>query len=229
MTSYFPCLYGTFLAGRLGDEIILLRMGTANVKLFLLSFVRDMLCTWNDVFDQDINRQIARTRNRPIARGAISTTQAVIWTLIQIVLVLVTFLTLPRDCFVSALPFLGLHILYPFAKRVTHHPQLILGFAHSLGVFVSFPALGQSIPLSLDTRCANAAGTFCLSAAIVFWILGRLAAGCLSFRALCLPNRCLQTAFALPLHASHTLVPLPGCIAVDDDAFFLLVSAVLTP
>lgn len=86
-------------------------------------------------------------------------------------LILGTFLVLTPDCFIYALPFLGLHILYPFAKRVTHHPQLILGFAHSLGVFVSFPALGQSIPFSLDTRYANATGAFSLSAAIVFWTL----------------------------------------------------------
>ena len=191
--------------------------------------MRGMLCTWNDVIDQDIDCQVARTRIRPIARGAISTTQAVIWTLIQIFLVLVTFLTLPKGCFVYTLPFLGLHILYPFGKRVTRHPQLILGFAHSLGIFVSFLALGQSIPLSLDTRCANAAGAFCLSAAMVFGILGRLAAWFLSFRLLSLPNRYFQTAFALPLHANHTLAPPPECIAIDDDAFSLLDFAVLTP
>ncbi|KAM0796602.1 para-hydroxybenzoate-polyprenyltransferase Coq2 [Usnea florida] len=172
MMFYFPCLYGTFLVGCLGHEINILSMAIANAKLFLLSFLmRGMLCTWNDIVDQDIDRQVARTRIRPLARGAISTTQAAIWTLIQIVLVLVNFLILPKDCFFYALPFLGLHTLYPFAKRVTHHPQLILGFAHSLGVFVSFPALGQSILLGLDTRYANAAGAFYLSAAIVFWTL----------------------------------------------------------
>ena len=84
MMFYLPCLYGTFLVGCLGNEINLLSMGIANMNLFLLSFLmRGMLCTWNDVIDQDIDRQVARTRIRPIARGAISTTQAVIWTLIR--------------------------------------------------------------------------------------------------------------------------------------------------
>ena len=172
MMFYFPCLYGTFLVGCLGHDISLLSMGTANAKLFLLSFLlRGMLCTWNDIIDQDIDRQVARTRIRPLARRSISTTQAAIWTLVQSVLILGTFRVLPPDCFLYALPFLGLHVLYPFAKRVTHHPQLILGFAHSLGVFVSFPALGQSIPLSLDTQYANATGAFSLGAVIVFWTL----------------------------------------------------------
>ena len=172
MMFYFPCLYGTFLAGCLGHDITLFSMGAANAKLLVLSFLlRGMLCSWNDVIDQDIDRQVARTRIRPLARRAISTTQAVAWTILQIILVLSTFLFLPQKCFILALPFLILHFLYPFTKRVTHHPQLVLGFAHSLGIFISFPVLGQSIPLSLTAWNANATGAFCLSAAIVFWTL----------------------------------------------------------
>ena len=173
MMFYFPCLYGTFLVGCLGHDISLSRIATANAKLFLLSFLlRGVLCTWNDIVDQDIDRQVARTRIRPLARGAVSARQATAWTLVQTVLVLGTFLALlPQDCIVYALPFLALHVLYPYTKRITHHPQIILGFAHSLGVFVSFPALGQSIPLSLNARDANATSASCLSAAIVFWTL----------------------------------------------------------
>ena len=172
MMFYFPCLYGTFLAGCLSHDIGIYSVGTANAKLLLLSFLmRGMLCTWNDIIDQDIDRQVVRTRIRPLARHAISTTQAIAWTIVQTVLVLATFLILPLDCLIYALPFLALHVLYPFAKRVTHHPQLILGFAHSLGVFVSFPALGQSIPFDLDARNTNTIGIFYLSAAIIFWTL----------------------------------------------------------
>lgn len=147
-------------------------MGTANAKLFLLSFLmRGALCTWNDIIDQDIDRQVARTRIRPLARRAVSTRQAATWTLAQIVLVLGVFAVLPRDSFSYGLPFLALHALYPFTKRMTHHPQLILGFAHSFGVFISFPALGQSIRFSRQAWNANTSGALCLGAAIVFWTL----------------------------------------------------------
>lgn len=123
MMFYFPCLYGTFLVGCLGNEISLFSMGTANAKLLLLSFLmRGVLCTWNDIVDQDIDRQVARTRIRPLARGAVSTTQATAWTLVQTVLVLDTFFVFSQDCIVYALPFLTLHVLYPFTKRITHHP-----------------------------------------------------------------------------------------------------------
>ena len=174
MMFYFPCLYGTFLAGCLGHDISVYSVGTVNAKLLLLSFlIRGALCTWNDIIDQDIDRQVVRTRIRPLARRAVSTTQAMMWTLIQTALVLTTFLTFPPDCLLYALPFLALHVLYPFAKRAMHHPQLVLGFAHSLGVFVSFPALGQSIPLfGLGARSTdNTTGVVYLSAAIIFWTL----------------------------------------------------------
>ncbi|MCJ1386028.1 hypothetical protein MMC17_009153 [Xylographa soralifera] len=172
MMFYFPCLYGTFLVGALGYHIDPSSMAIANMKLLLLSFLmRGMLCTWNDVIDQEIDRQVARTRIRPLPRCAISTSNALIWTLAQAIMVFVTFLNLPRECFVYALPFLALHVIYPYAKRVTHHPQLVLGLAHSFGVFVSFPALGQSIALSPDEPHANAVGAFYLGAAIVFWTL----------------------------------------------------------
>ena len=71
---YFPYLYGTFLVGVLGWEKDLTTILTANAKLLLLCFfMRGALCTWNDVLDQEFDRQVARTRIRPMARNAVST------------------------------------------------------------------------------------------------------------------------------------------------------------
>jgi 4-hydroxybenzoate polyprenyltransferase len=165
MAFYFPFLYGTFLVGALGYDIDILEMVITNAELLLLSFLmRGALCTWNDIADQDFDRQIARTRTRPLARGAISTGNALLWTVLQASMVLATFGLFSRNVFVCAAPFLIFHIIYPFTKRWTHHPQLILGFAFSMGVSVSFPALGQSIP-------ENITGVACLSAAVVLWTL----------------------------------------------------------
>ena len=173
MMFYFPCLYGTFLVGCLGHGISPASMLTANAKLLLLSvLLRGALCTWNDIVDQDLDRQVARTRIRPLARGAVSTPRAVVWTLAQAVLVLGAFAALlPRACVGHGLPFLGLHAGYPFAKRATHHPQLVLGFAHAFGVAVAFPALGQSIRPGRRAWDADTSGALCLGAAIVFWTL----------------------------------------------------------
>ena len=173
LVFYFPCLHGTLLVGCLSHNIDLVSMNVVNIKLFLLSFLlRGALCTWNDIVDQDIDRQVARTRIRPIPRGATSTQMAVVWTLVQFVSILgMFFLALPWDCLLYALPFLGLHIIYPFAKRLTHHPQVILGLALSLGVFISFPALGQSITLDSGPGSRNTAGALYLSSSTILWAL----------------------------------------------------------
>ncbi|KAI1180226.1 putative 4-hydroxybenzoate polyprenyl transferase [Nemania sp. FL0916] len=171
---YFPCLYGTFLVGALGHPVPVSDMAEANAKLFLLSFLlRGTLCSWNDILDQDFDRQVTRTRIRPLARGAVSTTAALLWTWAQTTLVFGAFaLLLPRLCLIYAAPFLALHVLYPFAKRWTHHPQLMLGFAHSLGVFVAFPALGQRISVGgYGDSVSNAAGAVFLCAGVIFWTL----------------------------------------------------------
>ena len=82
----------TFLVDALGYNIDLFSMAAANAKLLLLSFLmRGMLCTWEDVFDQDIDRQVARTRIWPLARRAIFTTNAMTWILVQTVVALGTF------------------------------------------------------------------------------------------------------------------------------------------
>ena len=166
---YLPCLYGTFLVGLHGPARDFPSLVLINSKLLLLSFLlRGTLCTWNDLLDQDIDRQVARTRIRPIARGAVSSAQALIFTISQGLLVAACFRTMPLNSFRYALPFLALHIAYPLAKRSTHHPQLVLGFAHSLGIFIAFPALGQELPRKprLDSPLL---GALSLGLAIVFW------------------------------------------------------------
>ncbi|QKX61745.1 uncharacterized protein TRUGW13939_08901 [Talaromyces rugulosus] len=186
MMFYFPCLFGTFLVGALNSSksvdflhLILLE----NAKLLLLSFLlRGLLCTWNDIIDQDVDRQVARTRVRPIARGAVSTPAALVFTGLQVYLAWLGFGLLPAECLTAALPFLALHVFYPFAKRLTHHPQFILGLAHTNGVFMAFPAMGMPL-LSLggilspwssvgeEEGQANLLCAIALSLAILFWTL----------------------------------------------------------
>lgn len=168
---YFPCLYGTFLVGALGWKPDLKSMVLVNMQLLLLSFLmRGALCTWNDVLDQDLDRQVARTRIRPLARKAVSTTNALIFTAVQAVLVWLCLNDLPGKCLTYALPFLALHVFYPFSKRLTNHPQFILGIAHSSGVFISFPALGQKLSIQAEYN-TNFISAVAMSLAILFWTL----------------------------------------------------------
>ncbi|MCJ1374868.1 Para-hydroxybenzoate--polyprenyltransferase, mitochondrial precursor (PHB:polyprenyltransferase) [Loxospora ochrophaea] len=142
---YVPAAVGTLLAAILSPtspgQLI-----TVNVVFFLATVVvRSLACAWNDILDQDYDRKVARTRLRPLARGAISTEAALFFT--AILLSAVAFLESRQStqfCYYT-IPYWIVHVIYPLAKRVTNYPQLILGFAQAWGTVLAFPALGLDL------------------------------------------------------------------------------------
>ena len=123
--------------------------------VLLLSSIsfRSMACAWNDAADQRIDRDVARTRFRPIVRGAISIQAAHICTGILLLLSLALQSQLPvlsgqsknLACVYYSMPFIAAAGTYPYLERVTHYPQLLLGFLNSWGVVQEFPALNQDL------------------------------------------------------------------------------------
>lgn len=91
-------------------------------------------CTFNDLVDQDIDAQVTRTKIRPIVNAEISSRQALIFFSVQCLGGLAVLLALPLRCWPLSLVGLALLGLYPFMKRITYWPQLILGFAFNWGV-----------------------------------------------------------------------------------------------
>lgn len=100
-------------------------------------FLRGAACTWNDNIDQDFDRLVARCQNRPIARGAVSTTAGHVFTAAQTAVGSAAFLLLPRICMLDAIPITALFALYPFGKRFTNYPQAILGFPFAFGIVLA--------------------------------------------------------------------------------------------
>ena len=149
-------------------------LATANALLFIGSFLfRSAGCSWNDTADQFIDKCVSRTRFRPVARGAISTTAAHICTgsILLIFLALLSQLSSPgwqpKDLLgvYYSIPFLAATSIYPFLKRVTNYPQVLLGFMNSWGVALAFPALQVDLFAS-QTRLA-AAGFTMMS--VIIW------------------------------------------------------------
>ena len=141
---YFPCFFGTFMVAATSDPLIQPgRLATVNLILALGCFlVRCAGCSWNDIVDQDIDRKVSRTRNRPIARRAISTSAALVFTTVQVAAGLgLVWILLPSSCLSYSVPSMLLTALYPYAKRFTYYPQLVLGCVFSWGVILAFPAL----------------------------------------------------------------------------------------
>ncbi|MBE7180755.1 MAG: 4-hydroxybenzoate octaprenyltransferase, partial [Terriglobus roseus] len=164
---FFPCLFSTLLAAPLASPITppLSVLGTAALFLTGALVMRGAGCTINDLWDRNLDPHVARTRLRPIARGAVSPRRALVFTGAQLLTGLAVLLQFPQQCLYYGVPSLALVATYPLAKRVTHYPQFVLGLTFSWGAFMGFPALG--VDLLANSAALTAAG--CLYASNVAW------------------------------------------------------------
>lgn len=98
-------------------------------------------CVINDYADQDFDGHVERTRNRALATGRINSGQALI-TFVLLLLV-AFFLVIQLNTETIKLSFFAVLIAaaYPFAKRFTHLPQLVLGAAFSWGIPMAYTAI----------------------------------------------------------------------------------------
>lgn len=109
-------------------------------------FMRAAGCAINDFADRNIDGHVARTKQRPLATGAATAKGAL---LLFAGLSLGAFLlvvTTNKLTILLSLPALALAFCYPFAKRYTHMPQIVLGAAFSMGIPMAFAAATNEVP-----------------------------------------------------------------------------------
>ena len=140
---FFPYIIGTCYAASVADSPPSLAHFFSLCTLFIAQslVLRGAACTWNDNVDQEYDRKVARCRSRPIARGAVTSAQANVFTAILTAVWLSLFAFLPLECFYHAFAVAALFAFYPFAKRITYYPQLVLGFPFAWAIFISCAAL----------------------------------------------------------------------------------------
>ncbi|KAI5844106.1 UbiA prenyltransferase family-domain-containing protein [Tricharina praecox] len=161
-----PALWSTLMAASLTAPVAPVSSVLYTGFLFTAGalVMRGAGCTINDLWDRNIDDKVARTRFRPLARGAVTPTNAVLFTGAQLLTGLAVLVQFPVEVIVSAIPSLTVVTLYPAMKRYTNYPQVVLGLAFSWGAMLGFPALGLSL---LDPTVA--ATTACLYASNVAW------------------------------------------------------------
>ena len=119
-------------------------------------FMRSTGCIINDIFDRNIDKEVERTKNRPIAKGEVSVKQAVYFIVILLLLSLLVVLQLDYRSIVAALISLPLVVLYPLIKRITNLPQIWLGITFGWSLWVGwfhFSEVINIIPLLLYLSC----------------------------------------------------------------------------
>ncbi len=95
--------------------------------------------------DRNIDKQVVRTRMRPLAIAESSLTEAFFILVILLFGALLVALQLTPSCFYFALAALLITLLYPFCKRFLKAPQMILGIAFSMGIPMAYVASGVSL------------------------------------------------------------------------------------
>ena len=142
-----PCFMGQFL-GRIGERFSNEDFILAGLWIIGAIAMRGAGCTINDIVDKDFDAKVERTKNRPLACGAISVKQAVIWLGVQLIIGFLVLLALPRFAQIVALCAVPLVVAYPFMKRITWWPQAWLGMTFNWGVFVGFAAVTGEIDMT---------------------------------------------------------------------------------
>ncbi|PTB64055.1 prenyltransferase [Trichoderma citrinoviride] len=166
---FFPCLFSTLLAAPMAEPMASFSSVAATTALFFSGalIMRGAGCTINDLWDRNLDPHVRRTRLRPIARGAITPFQGVVFTGVQLLAGLAVLVQFPLPCLAYGIPSLALVLTYPLAKRVTYYPQFVLGLAFSWGAIMGFPALGIDL-LSNHSALIAAA---CLYTSNIAWVV----------------------------------------------------------
>jgi 4-hydroxybenzoate polyprenyltransferase len=133
-----PCWWSLGLAA--------IHAGTAvniwHVALFFVGAfaMRGAGCTWNDIVDRDLDAMVERTRSRPIPSGQVSVQAAAGFLVVQALVGLVVLLQFNAFTIWTGIASLAVVAIYPFMKRITYWPQIVLGLAFSWGALMGWPA-----------------------------------------------------------------------------------------
>jgi len=119
-------------------------------------------CTWNDIVDRDLDARVERTRSRPIPSGQVTVAAAAAFIALQALVGLAVLLQFNRFTIYVGFASLAVVAVYPFMKRITYWPQIVLGLAFSWGALMGWPATFARLDLP----------AFLLYAGAISWVIG---------------------------------------------------------
>jgi 4-hydroxybenzoate polyprenyl transferase len=158
---FWPCVWGLTLAYYFNGET---NLYLKHILLFFSGSVlmRSAGCIFNDIVDRNLDKKVQRTKERPVASGKVSVSEAFIYI---VFLCLVAFLILLQFnwlTIVLGISSMVLAFAYPFMKRITYWPQLFLGLTFNWGIVMGWTSITNSISIE----------PVILYLAAIFWTLG---------------------------------------------------------
>lgn len=154
---FFPALFGLFLAYEEPIDLYYIPV------LFVGSVLaRSSGCVINDFFDRDFDKQVLRTKNRPLANNTISTELALIILGLLLLLTMWTLLYFTIIPIIIGIIAFCMIVIYPLMKRFTYFPQVFLGLTFNLGCLISYAEIKDDISV----------GALLMYIACGFWTFG---------------------------------------------------------
>ena len=157
----FPCWWGVTYIQKSQFSLKLL-------GLFLIGAIimRSAGCILNDFFDQSVDKEVARTKNRPLAAGTLQSSHVLVLFILLCLAGLVILVQLPPACWALGLIGLFLLFIYPLMKRLTHFPQVCLGFAFNIGFLIGIVAVTKDLQSLLSIP------VWCIYGGAILWTMG---------------------------------------------------------
>ncbi|WP_114192455.1 4-hydroxybenzoate octaprenyltransferase [Edaphovirga cremea] len=139
----WPTLWALWLAGQGVPQLKILLVFVLGVFM-----MRAAGCVVNDYADRKFDGHVKRTASRPLPSGTISEREAKVLFISLVLLSFALVLTLNAMTIWLSLAALALAWVYPFMKRVTHLPQVVLGAAFGWSIPMAYAAVSETLPLS---------------------------------------------------------------------------------
>lgn len=137
----WPTLWALWIAGEGSPSL-------ANIVIFVLgvTLTRAGGCVINDWADRKVDGHVKRTEQRPLVSGKISSKEALVFFAVLMFISFLLVLCTNSATIWLSLGGLALAASYPFMKRYTYYPQVVLGAAFSWGIPMAFTAETGELP-----------------------------------------------------------------------------------
>ena len=147
MLLYWPCLWGLTLVYDFNNDIYTY---TKYLVFFLLGSIlmRSAGCIVNDIVDKKFDKKVERTKNRPVASGQVSTSLALVYTLVLCFFAFLVLINFNLLTIILALASMPLAFTYPLMKRFTYWPQLFLGITFNYGLILAWASINNDISIT---------------------------------------------------------------------------------
>ena len=143
LLSFFPSMFGLLLAYQEAKNLMY-------IPIFFIGSIlaRSAGCVINDIIDQNLDKKVERTKNRPLACGSISSKEALLLLATLLFFCLGILLSLTITAIYIGIAAFFMICLYPLMKRITYFPQAFLGITFNLGCLIGYAAITNNISMN---------------------------------------------------------------------------------